>query len=168
VNVVIVGAVLPLLPIASMSKAKLSDLLHDSAGLIEFATDLNFRTRASKIFTDTLSDTANSREHGLGKTSKHAVIRHISKLRASQKDLMMDESSDDISTIDSRQRSASANNAVELNFLLLEEKAFSSSCTGDAAKAQGHRAAVKQAYDTYNDDELTQGFDSFSGILDHE
>lgn len=86
-NVVIVGAVLPLLPIASMSKAELSDLLHDSAGLIEFATDLNFRTRASKTFTDTLSDTANSREHGLGKTSKHAVIRQISKLRASRSEV---------------------------------------------------------------------------------
>ena len=147
-----------------MSKVELSDLLRDSAGLLEFASHLNFGVKQSSTFcTGRLLEVESSKEQSQLKTSKHAVIRHITKVRASQKDLLIDEPSEDISATDQKQKCLSVDNDVDMKFPWREQNAPSS--IEDAAKAPGHEMAVQQAYNTYNDDEMTLSLHSLSGIF---
>lgn len=149
-----------------MSKVKLSDLLHDSAGLLEFASDLNFGVKESSILcTERLLEVESSKEQSQLKTSKHAVIKHITKVRASQKDFLIEEPSEDVSATDQKQKCVLVDNDVDINFPWLEQNAPSS--IEDAAKAHGHEMAVQQAYNSYNDDEMTLALGSLSGIFDN-
>lgn len=147
-----------------MSKVELSDLLHDSAGLLEFASHFNFGVKESSTFcTEKLLEVESSKEQSQLKTSKHAVIRHITKVRASQKDLLIGEPSEDISASDQKQKCFSVDNDFDMKFPWREQNALSS--IEDAAKVHGYKMAVQQAYNTYNDDEMTLALDSLSGIF---
>ena len=173
---------------------KLSDFLHahDSAGFLGFPSDLNYRPKLSSTFCGEallgaeteveieVETAGNSKEQSQAKNSKHAVIRQISKLRASQKDLLTEECSDDIPLKEKQNekelrqagnRKADKDKDLGMKFPLLdlEKKALCSSnqdaSASALATANGHEDTVQQAYNSYNDYELTLALDSFSGNL---